>query len=208
MKKWMILCCLLGWAQYLLGQNYYKGKNTVTAEGTTYAVVYTKYLFQLKSTNDQYENTSLYYKDGRPYEEEYFTDPCIFPDNQEFNEVLKETFTQAEYKRLSNIKKRTTFDLGFVVDPQGNIVEMYFLLSTHPEIVSLPPERFVQLERNMKAKLHWELTDFGKQLKACFPIYSVYWDKLKLDYSDSGNSDSGVPFDESRQVNPTGTTLP
>ncbi len=208
MKKWFILCCLLGWAQYLLGQNYYKGKSTVTAEGTTYAIRYHEPYFLLKPSDGKYEKTALYYKDGRPYEEEYFPDPCIYPDDQAFNEVLKETFTQAEYERLSKIKNRILFELGFVIGPDGNILAMNFLLSTHPDVVSLPPERFVQLERNMKAKLHWELTDFGKQLKACFPLYRIFWDKLKLDYSNNGSSGSSVPFDESRQVNPTGTTHP
>ncbi len=193
MKKLFVLYCLFGMTQQVSAQDYYTGKNSVSAGEITYTVQHTPHFFSLRQANSPYaDDPNLYYKDGRVFEEEHAPKTCHLPDRQLLDDILKDTFTQREYQRLAKIGRDLDFDLGFVLDAEGTVIEMFFVLSNQPEVLAIAPETFARLEQTFRARTKWRMTEFGKQLKYSMTVWSVHWDKLKLDYSANGQSDSAA----------------
>ena len=67
----------------------------------------------------------------------------------------------------------------YVVGPDGDTLEVTFIMDAVPELLSLPPETFALLEQNLKKYVKWEVNVYGQQLEFMQAISPVHFKKFR-----------------------------
>lgn len=182
MKTIFLLLSLLFMTEAYCQQNTYQGVTAVSADGITFEVKLSKYSFFLRNAaNTRSQRNVWRYKDGRELEteDEYaVVDADVSPGSQ--NRAIREAFgdTVISSLRSYNYSPMTIF---YVIGPDGDTLEVSFIMDAVPELVSLAPKVFAALERNLKKYVKWEVNAYGRQLEFFHVQSFVKFDKVPLD---------------------------
>ena len=167
-------------------QDYYTGHDRVSADGITFGVGMRHYTFSLDNVENIQMNQSggYKYKDGTPVEEEFdgYATAETRPGGVE--KALMETFSQEEYEALrSNPDAKLV--ISYVISPKGNTTEVGFSLDYEPCMLSIPPEKYALLEKNLKRYVKWDVNLFGRKLQFMHGMSFVNFSKIRLQYPSS-----------------------
>lgn len=162
-------------------QNPYQNGATVSADGITFEVRLSKYSFFLRNTaNTRSQKANWRYKDGRELEteDEYAViDGSMKPGVE--NLALRKSLPDSVILSLRSYK-HSRMTIFYVVGPDGDTLEVTFIMSPVPELLSLPPETFALLEYNLKKYVKWEVNKYGQQLEFMQTSSFVHFQKVPL----------------------------
>ena len=162
--KMLIFVFLLGITD-LFAQTLYvpgtivKGKNASYYCSTKYEI-----LIKLNNVNDVDTTTTMYYDDGTvvPFDE---GSAVIETKNEDLVRVFQEALTQKEIDILKS-KISYLLMLNIVADKQGNTLEITFSFRNNdPVMTKFTPDRFYQLEQELKKILKLDPNSLDKSIK-------------------------------------------
>ena len=167
MKKLFLSLLAINACTAMLAQEYYHDGTRITADGITFNVRKRMEIFNLSNASNHLVNENWQYLDGTEVDPgannvDYLSARASF-DLELMKKALKETFSKAEYERLSEAKK-SGFRVFYAIDGQGNILEISFILNArlNPELARIPPEKYAQLEKNIRKHIKWETNEYAK----------------------------------------------
>ena len=162
--KMLIFVFLLGITD-LFAQTLYvpgtivKGKNASYYCSTKYEI-----LIKLNNVNNVDTTTTMYYDDGTvvPFDE---GSAVIETKNEDLVRVFQEALTQKEIDILKS-KISYLLMLNIVADKQGNTLEITFSFRNNdPVMTKFTPDRFYQLEQELKKILRLDPNSLDKSIK-------------------------------------------
>lgn len=162
-------------------QNPYQDVTTVSAGGMVFNVELSKYKLTLSNVSNTISHkTNLYYQDGRELEtaDEYAQVYARLPRYNE-SKAIREAFGDAVIESL-RIYNYSTMRIFYAVGPDGTTLEVCFSMDRVPELMSLAPEVFAALERNLKKYVKWEVNEFSRQLQFLHMISFVRFQGVPL----------------------------
>lgn len=185
MKNLIILLLSLTFAIGVHAQTYRDGA-TVTANGITFRVELDEYSFVLYNAANVYDNAPRWrYKGGRELmsEDEYeVVEAHMKPGVQ--NLALRKTFRDVFIARMRASYPTyisSPLSICYVIGPEGDTLEVAFIMHPVPELLALPPEMFAKLEQNLKNYVKWEVNEFGKKLEFMQGSSFVHFTQVPLD---------------------------
>lgn len=182
----------LGYAQ----KNYYtKDIRHITADGITFVVEHNEYNFILWNVCNKLDTIpTWFYKDGRELmtQEEY--DAVFFKPagKNTVDRAIVNTFTEREMLPL-RVMRDAPIAVYYVIDSEGNTVEVAFIVDAIPEMLCIPPEKFALLEKNLKKEVKWELNDAARRLQFVTADGFINFRMLNTHYVPPGKLPSGDP---------------
>ena len=162
--KMLIFVFLLGITD-LFAQTLYvpgtivKGKNASYYCSTKYEI-----LIKVNNVNNVDTTTTMYYDDGTvvPFDE---GSAVIETKNEDLVRVFQEALTQKEIDILKS-KISYLLMLNIVADKQGNTLEITFSFRNNdPVMTKFTPDRFYQLEQELKKILKLDPNSLDKSIK-------------------------------------------
>ena len=181
MVKYSILLLALTFASGGYCQSPYQNGSTVTAGEITFKVENDKFGFALSNTANIYSHEANWrYKDGRELEtlDEYAViDGSMKPGGE--NLALRKSFPDSVILSLRSYK-HSPMMIFYVVGPDGDTLEVTFIMDSVPELVSLSPKVFAALEQNLKTCVKWEVNKYGQQLEFMQSRSFVHFQKVPL----------------------------
>ena len=176
--KMLIFVVLLGITD-LFAQTLYvpgtivKGKNASYYCSTKYEI-----LIKLNNVNNVDTTTTMYYDDGTvvPFDE---GSAVIETKNEDLVRVFQEALTQKEIDILKS-KISYLLMLNIVADKQGNTLEITFSFRNNdPVMTKFTPDRFYQLEQELKKILRLDPNSLDKSIKNIKYIQAISYKDLK-----------------------------
>ena len=176
--KMLIFVFLLGITD-LFAQTLYvpgtivKGKNASYYCSTKYEI-----LIKLNNVNNVDTTTPMYYDDGTgvPFDE---GSAVIETKNEDLVRVFQEALTQKEIDILKS-KISYLLMLNIVADKQGNTLEITFSFRNNdPVMTKFTPDRFYQLEQELKKILRLDPNSLDKSIKNTKYIQAISYKDLK-----------------------------
>ena len=176
--KMLIFVFLLGITD-LFAQTLYvpgaivKGKNT-----SYYCSFENKLLVKVNNINNVDTTTTMYYDDGTvvPFDE---GSAVIETKNEDLVRVFQEALTQKEIDILKS-KISYLLMLNIVADKQGNTLEITFSFRNNdPVMTKFTPDRFYQLEQELKKILRLDPNSLDKSIKNIKYIQAISYKDLK-----------------------------
>lgn len=179
MKK-IVLFLLMFFASDVYAQSPYVDGATVTADGITFEVKL-DVVFYLSNIANVRGEWPLYYKDGRKLktEAEYMTANASLVDRNAIFRAVKEVLSEDVIKKFRK-ERRNPMRICYTVGPNGETLEVAFIMRAIPSILSLPPETFAALEKKLKQYVKWEPNEFAKGLTYFHMSGSVNFDKVPI----------------------------
>ena len=176
--KMLIFVFLLGITD-LFAQTLYvpgtivKGKNASYYCSTKYEI-----LIKLNNVNNVDTTTTMYYDDGTvvPFDE---GSAVIETKNEDLVRVFQEALTQ---KEIDILKSKISYlrMLNIVADKQGNTLEITFSFRNNdPVMTKFTPDRFYQLEQELKKILRLDPNSLDKSIKNIKYIQAISYKDLK-----------------------------
>ena len=176
--KMLIFVFLLGITD-LFAQTLYvpgtivKGKNASYYCSTKYEI-----LIKLNNVNNVDTTTTMYYDDGTvvPFDE---GSAVIETKNEDLVRVFQEALTQKEIDILKS-KISYLLMLNIVADKQGNTLEITFSFRNNdPVMTKFTPDRFYQLEQELKKILRLDPNSLDKSIKNVKYFLPISYKNLK-----------------------------
>ena len=176
--KMLIFVFLLGITD-LFAQTLYvpgtivKGKNASYYCSTKYEI-----LIKVNNVNNVDTTTTMYYDDGTvvPFDE---GSAVIETKNEDLVRVFQEALTQKEIDILKS-KISYLLMLNIVADKQGNTLEITFSFRNNdPVMTKFTPDRFYQLEQELKKILRLDPNSLDKSIKNIKYIQAISYKDLK-----------------------------
>ena len=176
--KMLIFVFLLGITD-LFAQTLYvpgtivKGKNASYYRSTKYEI-----LIKVNNVNNVDTTTTMYYDDGTvvPFDE---GSAVIETKNEDLVRVFQEALTQKEIDILKS-KISYLLMLNIVADKQGNTLEITFSFRNNdPVMTKFTPDRFYQLEQELKKILRLDPNSLDKSIKNIKYIQAISYKDLK-----------------------------
>ena len=176
--KMLIFVFLLGITD-LFAQTLYvpgtivKGKNASYYCSTKYEI-----LIKLNNVNNVDTTTTMYYDDGTvvPFDE---GSAVIETKNEDLVRVFQEALTQEEMDMLKG-KIGYLLIVNVVADKQGNTLEITFSFRNNdPVMTKFTPDRFYQLEQELKKILRLDPNSLDKSIKNIKYIQAISYKDLK-----------------------------
>ena len=176
--KMLIFVFLLGITD-LFAQTLYvpgtivKGKNASYYCSTKYEI-----LIKLNNVNNVDTTTTMYYDDGTvvPFDE---GSAVIETKNEDLVRVFQEALTQKEIDILKS-KISYLLMLNIVADKQGNTLEITFSFRNNdPVMTKFTPDRFYQLEQELKKILRLDPNSLDKSIKNIKYIPAIRYKDMK-----------------------------
>ena len=176
--KMLIFVFLLGITD-LFAQTLYVPGTIVEGKNASYYCS-TKYeiLIKLNNVNNVDTTTTMYYDDGTvvPFDE---GSAVIETKNEDLVRVFQEALTQKEIDILKS-KISYLLMLNIVADKQGNTLEITFSFRNNdPVMTKFTPDRFYQLEQELKKILRLDPNSLDKSIKNIKYIQAISYKDLK-----------------------------
>ena len=185
MKIAVFVAGLLSLVSSVSAQDYYTGRDRVSADGITFRITEAYgTIITLSNITNTRGNAREVYKDGSPIEPEY--EECAVANTIPgcVEKAFTETFTREEYESL-RADSEAILTMGYVISPEGNIEEVWFGFSKRPGLVALPPSKFALLEKNIKRYVKCEVNLFGRKLQFMHGMSFANFSKIRLQYPSS-----------------------
>lgn len=163
MKRILIVvlfsCSFICKAQNL---DYYTGKTTVTtANGSVYSIKINDYSIKIESNANRYMNAPIKHKDGTIAVAESAVNAT---PNDTNNTLLNKSFTDVLSSDVVRAMKNDdpNIRLGFVIEPNGRISEVFFRMRNTPAMRAIPIDSYAAIERNIKQNVTFTLDNFTR----------------------------------------------
>ena len=185
MKRIFSIISALGCVLSVSAQDYYTGRDQVSADGITFSVsVYQGLILSLSNIANTRGDAPEVYKDGSPIEPEFeeYAVANTVPGCVE--KAFTETFTQEEYEMLKQ-DPTANIDIGYIISPQGVTEEVSFVMDYAPCMLRIPPAKYALLEKNLKRYVKWDVNLFGRKLQFMHGISFANFSKIRLQYPSS-----------------------
>ncbi len=114
------------------------------------------------------------------------------------NLAFRKSFLDADIESLRSYK-HSPMTIFYVVGPDGDTLEVTFIMDAVPELLSLPPETFALLEQNLKKYVKWEVNVYGQQLEFMQAISPVHFQKVPLN-SEVPQRNPDISFDSDLEL--------
>ena len=177
--KMLIFVFLLGITD-LFAQTLYvpgtivKGKNASYYCSTKYEI-----LIKLNNVNNVDTTTTMYYDDGTALPSYKGLGGTIATKNEDLVRVFQEALTQKEVDILKS-KITCSLQLDIVTDKQGNAQEITFKFRNNdPVMTKFTPDRFYQLEQELKKILKLDPNSLDKSIKNVKYFLPISYKNLK-----------------------------
>lgn len=167
MKTILIFLAFLFVVNYGFCQDWYQNVTTVSAAGIVYKVDRSKYTVLLSNVDNVFtQQPNWRYKDGAELktEEEYDVVDCRMISMDGLLQAFGETFTEDELAPL-RLLKRSPLSIFYAVGPDGNILELSFIIECKPAMMAIPPFKFSMLERKIKSYVKFKVNHYGQKLQ-------------------------------------------
>ncbi len=163
MKRVVFLLSVLLSTFDVHSQNPYVDATTVTADGITFEVDFSTYVFYLSNIANSRSEIPLYYKDGRKLktEAEYRVLHANYANRNDVYRAFKGVLSDDVIKAFRE-ERRSPIKVCYTISSEGETLEVAFIMQTHPLILSLPPETFATLEKRLKQYVKWEPNEYAK----------------------------------------------
>lgn len=165
MKSFILLIALLV-AGSGYSQDWYQDGATLPADGIVYKVERMKYTVVLSNEKNVVSNLPNWcYKDGTELktEEEYDAVDFKMISYEGLFYAFGEAFSEEELAPLRLLKK-SPFLLAYSAGPDGNMLEVSYILDAIPELMSIPPYKYAMLERKLKSYVKFKVNHYGQKL--------------------------------------------
>ena len=176
--KMLIFVFLLGITD-LLAQTLYVPGTIVKGKNASYYCSSENEIFiKVNNVNNVDTTTTMYYDDGTvvPFDE---GSAVIETKNEDLVRVFQEALTQKEIDILKS-KISYLLMLNIVVDKQGNTLEITFSFRNNdPVMTKFTPDRFYQLEQELKKILRLDPNSLDKSIKNIKYIQAISYKDLK-----------------------------
>ncbi len=171
-------------------QFYYVDGEDVKAGNYVYEVKVRPWSISLYNVQNRLIDSDLVYADGTYVTEDEYDRMVLGKlDMQTLEKAVMETFTEDEYRSLSDHKDQMT--LLFVKSPEGRLAEVGFMIDASPRTLGFPPEKYALFEENMKKYVRFSVTEDEKQLRFSRAFYFLHFENLHLHYLKPGG---GTPI--------------
>ena len=171
-------------------QSYYVDGEDVKAGNYVYEVKVRPWSISLYNVQNRLIDSDLVYADGTYVTEDEYNRMVLGKlDMQTLEKAVMETFTEDEYRSLSDHKDQMT--LLFVKSPEGRLAEVGFMIDASPRTLGFPPEKYALFEANMKKYVRFSVTEDEKQLRFSRAFYFLHFENLHLHYLKPGG---GTPI--------------
>ena len=177
--KMLILVFLLGITD-LFAQTLYvpgtivKGKNASYYCSTEYEI-----LIKVNNVNNVDTTDTMYYDDGTVVPYYVGLGGTIATETEDLVRVFQEVLTQEEIDILKS-KISYLLMLNIVADKQGNTLEITFSFRNNdPVMTKFTPDRFYQLEQELKKILRLDPNSLDKSIKNIKYIQAISYKDLK-----------------------------
>ena len=176
--KMLIFVFLLGITD-LLAQTLYVPGTIVKGKNASYYCSSENEIFiKVNNVNNVDTTTTMYYDDGTvvPFDE---GSAVIETKNEDLVRVFQEALTQKEIDILKS-KISYLLMLNIVADKQGNTLEITFSFRNNdPVMTKFTPDRFYQLEQELKKILRLDPNSLDKSIKNIKYIQAISYKDLK-----------------------------
>lgn len=162
MKTILILFALMigleGYTQNYYSKDYAKGAN-VTYKCTTR---FTKKRLVSNITNQKVMSLQVL-KNGSDAGPDFYRKICSNDlNNEKLYGIFRTSFTSAEIERLKMAEARLLLDI--IIAPEGNILEVGFLLPPNSPLFSIKPDTLYQVEQAIKSQIHYTWDEKTREL--------------------------------------------
>lgn len=192
-----LLVILLVWTCTSIcnAQNYYKDGVPVYSSGITFNVELDPFVFILNNASNQLIRGTWTYKDGSVIEsdeDDSYTSTVVKIDEQTLKKAFKETFTQAEYQKLTQARN-AIFEIHVVIS-EDVIEEMEFLVDVYedPIFLHIPPAKYMLLEKNIKKYVKVSGNEYAKKFKYMHLSKYINFSKMPIDYGQPTTERPGI----------------
>ena len=176
--KMLIFVFLLGITD-LFAQTLYVPGTIVKGKNASYYCSSENEIFiKVNTVNNVDTTTTMYYDDGTvvPFDE---GSAVIETKNEDLVRVFQEALTQKEIDILKS-KISYLLMLNIVADKQGNTLEITFSFRNNdPVMTKFTPDRFYQLEQELKKILRLDPNSLDKSIKNIKYIQAISYKDLK-----------------------------
>ena len=176
--KMLIFVFLLGITD-LFAQTLYVPRTIVKGKNASYYCSSENEIFiKVNNVNNVDTTTTMYYDDGTvvPFDE---GSAVIETKNEDLVRVFQEALTQKEIDILKS-KISYLLMLNIVADKQGNTLEITFSFRNNdPVMTKFTPDRFYQLEQELKKILRLDPNSLDKSIKNIKYIQAISYKDLK-----------------------------
>ena len=176
--KMLIFVFLLGITD-LFAQTLYVPGTIVKGKNASYYCSSENEIFiKVNNVNNVDTTTTMYYDDGTvvPFDE---GSAVIETKNEDLVRVFQEALTQKEIDILKS-KISYLLMLNIVADKQGNTLEITFSFRNNdPVMTKFTPDRFYQLEQELKKILRLDPNSLDKSIKNIKYIQAISYKDLK-----------------------------
>ena len=176
--KMLIFVFLLGITDLFAQTLYVPGTIVKGKNASYYCSTKHEILIKLNNVNNVDTTTTMYYDDGTvvPFDE---GSAVIETKNEDLVRVFQEALTQKEIDILKS-KISYLLMLNIVADKQGNTLEITFSFRNNdPVMTKFTPDRFYQLEQELKKILRLDPNSLDKSIKNIKYIQAISYKDLK-----------------------------
>ena len=176
--KMLIFVFLLGITDLFAQTLYVPGTIVKGKNASYYCSFENKLLVKVNNINNVDTTTTMYYDDGTvvPFDE----GPAVIETkNEDLVRVFQEALTQEEREMLKG-KIGYLLIVNVVADKQGNTLEITFSFRNNdPVMTKFTPDRFYQLEQELKKILRLDPNSLDKSIKNIKYIQAISYKDLK-----------------------------
>jgi len=155
-------------------QDYYANQDTVSGTNVTYRVDrrYTG-SYEINNITNTRTNQPMRLLNGAfaPPPFEQYKVHRIGDHAPIAKAILQEVLTPTELSAMIN--QTDSFDTGYVIDHNGNIVEVCFAFAANPPFSSISPDKWYSIEQKIKQRMKYTVSDKGKTVQ--YVIVSNVW---------------------------------
>ena len=176
--KMLIFVFLLGITDLFAQTLYVPGTIVKGKNASYYCSSENEILIKVRNVNNVDTTTTMYYDDGTvvPFDE---GSAVIETKNEDLVRVFQEALTQKEIDILKS-KISYLLMLNIVADKQGNTLEITFSFRNNdPVMTKFTPDRFYQLEQELKKILRLDPNSLDKSIKNIKYIQAISYKDLK-----------------------------
>ena len=176
--KMLIFVFLLGITDLFAQTLYVPGTIVKGKNASYYCSSENEILIKVNNVNNVDTTTTMYYDDGTvvPFDE---GSAVIETKNEDLVRVFQEALTQKEIDILKS-KISYLLMLNIVADKQGNTLEITFSFRNNdPVMTKFTPDRFYQLEQELKKILRLDPNSLDKSIKNIKYIQAISYKDLK-----------------------------
>ena len=178
MKKLFLLIMLL-MGMHAYSQNYYTRETIEGTHATYFSLSWLADGYNIIANSQSYSrlNTSALYKDGTPvYPDSYKCVRSSDPNGSILMSIVKSALPADKLNELKNSNESLLVLL--VIEPDGSIAELGFILSKNSLQRSIPVDTFFEMEKQIKAKIRFIPDDKTKN------IYRWFHESVSIKFKD------------------------